>query len=113
MNYYEAALKAAERIERHSDEYLFASSDAPQCGSPACMWGWLGHFAGIPEDPNYGIYTTVVTRAIGLDWMDATDLADRAGEDFTVPEGAAAALRLFAKKYRKKLLREFSADASK
>ncbi len=45
-----AILRAADHIERNPQSYDFVRSDTPStdCGTTACMWGWIGYFLGMP-----------------------------------------------------------------
>lgn len=47
----EAFLKAADYIEGHPDAYFYSTyqvPEAPNCGSRACVLGWLHVFSGVP-----------------------------------------------------------------
>lgn len=55
MNIRQAILKAADHIECKPESYNFGSCSVPAlCGSPGCMLGWIGHFAGAPVDSSIG-----------------------------------------------------------
>lgn len=41
-----AILKAADWIEKNPSKYSFQSTRIPECGSPGCMIGFIGMFAG-------------------------------------------------------------------
>lgn len=44
---YTAIMKAADTIERHPELYNFLSNEVPDCGSPGCLLGWIGHHLGL------------------------------------------------------------------
>lgn len=47
MNIYDAIMKAADTIEKRPDLYQFMANDIPDCGSPGCLLGWIGHHMGL------------------------------------------------------------------
>ena len=50
MNIREAILKAADHVQTHQDMWCYSLSEVPECGSPGCALGWIGHFANIKGD---------------------------------------------------------------
>lgn len=50
LNIYDAIMKAADHIERHPKLFNFAEVWVPDCGTPGCALGWIGHFAGVKHD---------------------------------------------------------------
>jgi hypothetical protein len=58
----EAILKAADHIEQNPERYDFSSCETPDCGTPGCMIGWIGHFAGV----DYRSFRTT----FGFDYCD-------------------------------------------
>jgi hypothetical protein len=46
MNIRQAILSAADSIEQQPDSYKFSAIGLPDCGSPACALGWIGHHLG-------------------------------------------------------------------
>ena len=105
MNIYNAILKAADHIERNPHLYDFYRSNVPNCGTPGCMLGWIGHFMGIPKGAN--IYTAVGPRLnIGIciqsqmGWKGGTGKDPnerRPANDATI---AAAVMRQFAQRFK-------------
>lgn len=48
MDVRKAILQAAEHIEKNPKDYSFCTVDIPaDCGTPGCLLGWIGHFAGM------------------------------------------------------------------
>lgn len=47
MDIYNAILKAADHIEKEPHLYNFYCNRVPDCGTPGCMLGWIGHFMGL------------------------------------------------------------------
>jgi hypothetical protein len=47
MNVREAILKAANQIEREPSCWSYMKDMVPECGTPGCALGWIGHFAGV------------------------------------------------------------------
>jgi hypothetical protein len=45
----QAILKAADHIERYPDDFDFAATKVPDCGTPGCALGWIAAFAGLKE----------------------------------------------------------------
>lgn len=48
MNIRDAILKAADHLEANPQLWDFCSSTVPDCGTPGCAAGWIGHFRGVP-----------------------------------------------------------------
>lgn len=46
MNIREAILMAADTLERRPDLWRWSNCYVPDCGTPGCAMGWIGHFAG-------------------------------------------------------------------
>jgi hypothetical protein len=47
MSTYSAMLRAADHIEKHPRLFDFSRTRIPpDCGTPGCALGWIGHFAG-------------------------------------------------------------------
>jgi len=97
---YEAIMKAANQIEKHPETYSFSSSEGADCGTPGCMWGWVGFFLGIEKCDSY---MAKVSDVVGHGWevpfhlgADVGLLAGLSAED------AAKCLRLYAEKYHAK-----------
>lgn len=66
MNIRQAILKAADQIERDPGSYRWWTFDQQPCGTPMCMFGWIGHFMGMPV----GVWNTDVAKQIGLRFTD-------------------------------------------
>jgi hypothetical protein len=100
MNIRQAILKAADHIEKTPGAYQFTNNDKPDCGTPGCMFGWVGVFAGI-ECGNNLAYVSEVEQALGYRVTGLAKLADEHGISgyTTCPKTAAQLLRLFAGKY--------------
>lgn len=58
-----AILRAADRIDRAPESYNFCRSSVPKndCGTEACMWGWIGFELGM-----YGAVNAEVASACGI-----------------------------------------------
>lgn len=93
MNIRQAILKAADSIEQMPRSYDFWSGYVHGCGTPMCMFGWIGHHLGM----EHGTTNWRVAETIGL--ASTGDLyrwtRDR-GFDHGYPKGAANGLRAFA-----------------
>ena len=51
MSIRDAILKAADHIERNPCSFDFWNNRIPKhCGSPGCVLGWIGFFAGLKDD---------------------------------------------------------------
>jgi hypothetical protein len=55
MNIRQAVLKAADHIERNPHLYEFYRNEVPECGTPGCMLGWIGHFLGVKGSVGYEV----------------------------------------------------------
>lgn len=99
MNIREAILHAADHIERNPRAYQFDTNSKPKCGTPGCLLGWIGHFAGIEATDDS--YMDVVAKVIGHEWMYMGDLADELGlGGYTVDaKRAASVLRAYADRH--------------
>lgn len=42
-----AILRTADHIEQHPELFKFIKSTVPECGTPGCLLGWIGHFLGM------------------------------------------------------------------
>jgi len=65
MKIYDAIIKAAAHIERNPELFDYRLSHIPNCGSPGCAIGWIGHYLGVPRS------LSVVTQSkqiIGVEW---------------------------------------------
>ena len=78
MNTYDAIMKAADIIEQHPDWYDFSLNTKPDCGTPGCMVGWIGHCAGInlEKDQEWlpGLYSGVVKNKLGVSFSEIMKL---------------------------------------
>lgn len=104
MNIYNAIMKAADHIEMKPYLYDFMHTTVPDCGTPGCMLGWIGHFAGVPVGSD--VLDTVAQPLLGIYYevhmahpfyMRLRELG--AGRYWTDAAVAAAAMRLYAEKY--------------
>lgn len=104
MNVREAILKAADHIERQPTSYEYVTNSKPDCGTPGCMAGWLGHFLGV-EIGGAGVYSEAVAKRLGyklstlLDEFGRCDKSGYGYEHQISPLAAAATLRVFADKH--------------
>jgi hypothetical protein len=55
MNIRQAILKAADLIESRPELYAFYQNEVPECGTPGCMLGWIGHFLGVSGSVGYRV----------------------------------------------------------
>lgn len=51
MNIHDAIMRAAHQIETDPGSFDFGSVTFPDCGTPGCALGWIGHFLGYREKP--------------------------------------------------------------
>lgn len=88
-----AILRAADRIEREPQRYDFSRIDTPDkdgdCGTPYCMWGWVGFELGM-----HGVTIDRVADAVGYNMRDL--YACCAVGHTADPGIAASGLRAFA-----------------
>ena len=66
---YRAFHDAADWIERNPKLYNFHAAGVPPCGTPGCMWGWVGHFLKLPAFMNtlsIGTINSNVAKACGF-----------------------------------------------
>lgn len=104
VNLYTAIMKAADHIERNPKQYAFHATLIPPCGTPGCMLGWIGHFAGVGDRRD--VLEAVNRELLGLHGDDHTDCEfyDRieASQHFTKLTDApsiAKCLREYAETY--------------
>lgn len=113
MNLYDAIMKAADHIEQNPQLFDYHNIYVPDCGTPACALGWIGHFAGIRdlyrEDglTNVGyvekilgrhdFYAFMVTRTDARNWIK--DAA-----------ACARGMRVFAKDFRRNFAQALMAN---
>lgn len=102
-----AILKAANRIERHPDEFDFMSIDVPEpgaCGTPGCALGWIGFYAKLKPHVSEG-FVSVVANKMGLEGAAAfygrmSSLNRRSDTHWTdTAKQCAKVLRKYADKY--------------
>jgi len=109
MNIYDAIMKAADTIEQHPDWYDFDKNTKPDCGTPGCMLGWIGHYSGVEltasEAEFPGLYTNRTICAVGFDYSDIiTESNKHFGPDLRQTQcaaDAAKAMRFYAEKHFK------------
>ncbi len=102
MNIYDATMRAADHIEVHPELWSFGRISVPECGSPGCALGWVGHFAGVPAGESiYGVYK-ILGVSKGSDFYDRLhELNDDSTDwQFNAPK-IPKLLRLYANKYLK------------
>jgi len=98
MDIYNAIMKAADQVQREPDRYDFGGGMTPDCGSPSCMLGWIGHFLGLKQACNMD-----VGKALGLPttrpfYERVSDLLGHSGYIRSAAD-AAQGMRLYAAKY--------------
>lgn len=105
MNIREAILKAADWIEKNPHLYNFDRTRVPDCNTPGCMVGWIGHFMGY--EPGTRCWQDGgAEQIVGVYWGIFCDrikeFLDYRGVDnsYTVcPIAAVKGLRAYADKY--------------
>lgn len=107
MNIYDAVMRAADHIERNPHLFNFVRSYVPDCNTPGCLMGWVGHFMGLRTGT---LAWDGVARHFGIEketgrWHAFDDLVRRElgdegylGYQWDVAV-AAKFLRLYAAKY--------------
>ena len=70
MNVRQAILAAASHIERNPDQYKFHANGKPACGTPGCLMGWIGVYAGVAKSSHS--YMNDTKAALGFDYQDIT-----------------------------------------
>ena len=108
MRIYDAIMRAADKAQGEPSDYNFWCSSVPDadCGSPACMLGWIGFFAGTKsrfKGINWVRNMDVAVGTLGLQdtgvfYKRCAELLGHAGF-VTEPKEAARAMRLYAEKY--------------
>jgi hypothetical protein len=99
MNVYEAILKAADHIETNPKLFNYSENRIPDCGTPGCALGWIGHFLGLKGD-----YETVLQQ-MGLHHLTefSADRMDVVGGVMSFwrhnAQACAKTLRLYAQEY--------------
>lgn len=68
-----AILKAADWIENNPHLYAFRKAEVPECGSPGCMVGWVGSFAGYRAGTNCWRVDAGCKRIIGVNCETYSD----------------------------------------
>ena len=99
MNIRTAILKAADSIEQNPKLYEFDSRTVPPCGSPGCLFGWIGFHMGLKVDT----LNWTVAEAMGLTGTPSlyAFMNNVVGLDYVFNAATAAkGLRLYANKYR-------------
>ena len=103
MDIRTAILKAADRIESNPAAYSFVRSGKPGCGSPGCLMGWIGFYAGVSEDRrNAATYASQVAQQLfGMGhWSQAVYLITSHASGYAKDAKVAARLlRAYANKY--------------
>ena len=105
----QAILRAADWIEKNPSDYSFGSCEVPECGTPGCMVGWIGHFLGIEKGKhfvwdypcNYGErgITPIIGCHAGTFINRIRPLVPRQFDIYANAKHAAIALRAYAEKY--------------
>jgi hypothetical protein len=109
MNIRDAILKAADHIQTHPKDYDFQSNHKPGCGTPGCMFGWVGHFLNVKSVPAAWnpdkIWMDDVCKVLGHPclWIALSSLDSSHPDYMRAQLGDAAAavnvLRAYADKY--------------
>lgn len=136
MNIYNAIMKAADHIERNPDLFSFSPILIPDCGTPGCALGWIGHFADCRSEKDGGLRSislvsltpyergTDVIKHLGYEHPLLGDVTtdvfyDRmlelaGGYEWKRDAAVCArALRLYAEKYHKPKAPDWNAIAAK
>lgn len=99
MNIYQAIMRAADHIEARPELFDFYAGNVPECDSPACAVGWIGHFAGMPAWTDH----TDSTRALfGLDhwvWIERVFGRQWGDPGTRTADKVPGLLRAYANKY--------------
>lgn len=101
----EAILRAADHIEQNPWLYNYAYTRTPDCGTPACMWGWIGFFLGYAKGESIGfIARQIVPSSVTRDGVETTHLYEFRKSigieyDSATVDDAVAALRSYADKF--------------
>ena len=103
MNIYDATMRAADHIEARPDLWSFSRINVPECGSPGCAIGWIGHFSGVKAGESiYDVYKTLGIKT-GTDFYDQMSVLN--GDDGNLwqceTRQVPKLLRLYADKFLK------------
>jgi hypothetical protein len=91
-----AILRAATAVEFDRANYRFREIKVGDCGTPMCMWGWIGRELGMENET----FVFSVAKAMGLSERHLYNLVDFSnGGDIHNPETAANAMRKLANLY--------------
>lgn len=97
MRIRQAFLDAADWIEKNPHLYDFNKDYAPDdCGTPACMWGWVGYFLGMQGEHNHDIAWATGANETDRLYRYNVVVASRAASD---ANDAASLLRQYADHY--------------
>jgi hypothetical protein len=96
MNAYEAAIKTADLFEQKPEMFDFFAVVVPECHTPGCAIGYIGHFMG-QKGLIDGLTTVGIPEPEFYDRM--TDLTGASWSNSAYK--CAKGLRLYAEKYLK------------
>ncbi len=86
MNIRAAILEAADHIEANPALFKFFSTNVPECGTPGCAIGWIGHFFDAQQiGENVGVFSETILaidetdfyirmRDLQLGWMYGAEI---------------------------------------
>jgi hypothetical protein len=92
-------MRAADHIERNPHLFEFLRIAVPECGSPGCAIGWVGHFAGQERGRIVDGVCTDFFGVAPLTFYERLDKVYGSTGWQNDPAQCASALRLYAAKY--------------
>ena len=110
MDIYSAIMKAADHIEQHPELFNFDNVRIPECGTPGCALGWIGHFLGIrigevinrvASHPNLRAAPIPVDELVFYQRMDGIERKASGVNWMINPVACARYMRVYADKYHK------------
>lgn len=103
MEIRQAILKAADHIEHHPKDFLYSQNAIPECGTPGCAIGWVGHFLGMTSKDNADFGRVAIAIGVPASVFAFSDRMDRLHGGFVNWRHDAAdcalTLRRYANKY--------------
>ena len=95
-----AILLAADHIEQHPELFRFTKCRIPECGTPGCLLGWIGHFLGMAPGQSILGLESPMNADHHLFYDRVSSLLDQQPWTVNAPM-CARGLRLYANTYHK------------
>lgn len=99
MEIYNAIMAAADHIEQNPSLWFFKNVRVPDCNTPACAVGWIGHFAGINSGLSIQDVCPLLNVRSDMAFYEQVDTVGVHLHSWTEPAEVARGLRLYAARY--------------